>query len=109
MGAPRLESAIPRVLLSVRSWVFLLCVAGGAGQVLSAPKLNAPTSLNATAVSISQINLTWTDTNKTEKGYRIKRSLSSGSGFSRASSHSASFAASSAFISNAPCSAVSRP
>ena len=39
--------------------------------------LAAPTNLSATAVSSSQINLTWTDTNSgknNESGYSIERS-----------------------------------
>src|SRR5439155_21521922 len=33
-----------------------------------------PTSLSATAVSSSQINLTWTDNSLSESGYRIEQS-----------------------------------
>src|SRR5436190_22358576 len=36
--------------------------------------LSAPTSLTATAVSSSQINLTWTDTSASESGYKIEQS-----------------------------------
>ncbi len=36
--------------------------------------LNSPTALTATAVSSSQINLTWTDTSASESGYRIEQS-----------------------------------
>jgi hypothetical protein len=36
--------------------------------------LKAPTSLGATAVSSSQINLTWTDNSLAEDGYRIEQS-----------------------------------
>jgi hypothetical protein len=43
--------------------------------------LSPPTSLTASAASSSQINLTWIDTNSTETGYLIERSLSSSSGF----------------------------
>jgi len=48
--------------------------------------LVAPTNLNAVAVSSSQINLTWTDTNSgktNESGYSIERSLSPTSGFAQ--------------------------
>ena len=48
--------------------------------------LAAPTNLSATAVSSSQINLTWTDTNSgktNESGYSIERSLSPTSGFAK--------------------------
>jgi fibronectin type 3 domain-containing protein len=34
----------------------------------------APTSLTATAVSLSQINLTWADTSSNESGFKIERS-----------------------------------
>jgi hypothetical protein len=36
--------------------------------------LNSPTSLSATAVSSSQINLTWTDNSSSELGYKIEQS-----------------------------------
>src|SRR5207244_249 len=36
--------------------------------------LSAPTSLTATAVSSSQINLTWTDNSASETGYKIEQS-----------------------------------
>jgi hypothetical protein len=55
-----------------------LCLAAG---VASAAGLSAPTNLTATAVSSSQINLTWSDSNTTENGFTIERSLQSGSGF----------------------------
>jgi len=43
--------------------------------------VNAPFSLVATAVSSSQINLGWNDTNPTSTWYSIERSLTSSSGF----------------------------
>ena len=46
-----------------------------------ASPVSAPTSLAASAVSSSQINLTWVDTNSNETGYLVERSLSSSSGF----------------------------
>src|SRR5262249_59704974 len=36
--------------------------------------LKAPTGFSVTAVSSSQINLTWTDNSLTESGYRIEQS-----------------------------------
>lgn len=39
---------------------------------------NAPSNMNATAVSSSQINLTWNDNSADEIGFRIYRSLGSG-------------------------------
>ncbi len=36
--------------------------------------LNSPTSLTATAVSSSQINLTWSDNSSSESGYKIEQS-----------------------------------
>ena len=45
----------------------------------------APTSLSATAVSTSQINLNWQDNSSNESGFKIERSLSSSSGFSQIS------------------------
>ena len=43
-------------------------------ETLAAPALpNAPTGLNATAVSKSQINLSWTDNAGNETGFRIER------------------------------------
>ncbi len=44
--------------------------------------LMAPTSLAATAVSSSQIDLTWFDASSSESGFQIERSLTTGSGFS---------------------------
>jgi len=41
----------------------------------------APTSLVATAINSSQINLTWVDNSNNETGFQIERSLTAGSGF----------------------------
>jgi len=40
---------------------------------------NAPTSLNATLVSPSQVNLSWTDNATNESGYKIERKTANGS------------------------------
>ena len=64
-----------------RAFVFTflgLCFAGG---VASAAGLLAPTSLTATAVSSSQIDLSWSDPNTNETGFTIERSVLAGSGF----------------------------
>lgn len=42
-----------------------------------------PSGLGATAVSSSQINLAWTDNSADETGFKIERSLSSGSGYTQ--------------------------
>ena len=42
----------------------------------------APSGLSAVAVSNNQINLVWTDNAANETGFKIERSLTSGSGFS---------------------------
>ena len=44
-------------------------------------RLPAPTGLIATAVSKTQINLTWVDQSNNESGFRIERSTVSGSGY----------------------------
>lgn len=44
--------------------------------------INAPSSLTATAVSISQINLAWTDNSTGETGFKIYRATGSCSGLS---------------------------
>jgi len=44
--------------------------------------LSPPTNVSATAVSSSQINLSWTDNESTESAYLVKRSTSSGGTYS---------------------------
>jgi hypothetical protein len=51
-----------------------------AGSAFAVP-ISPPTSLSASAVSSSQINLAWVDTNSNESNYYVERSLSSTSGF----------------------------
>ncbi len=43
--------------------------------VVTPPPPSAPIDLTATAISASQVNLTWTDTAATESGFRIERAL----------------------------------
>jgi fibronectin type 3 domain-containing protein len=56
-----------------------------AGSAFALP-ISPPTSLTATAVSSSQINLAWADTNSNESNYFVERSLSSTSGFTQIAS-----------------------
>jgi titin len=52
-----------------------------ANATTPAASIAAPTGLTATAVSSSQIDLTWVDNASNEDGYKVERSLTSGSGF----------------------------
>ena len=54
----------------------------GKGKGSSNSILVAPSSLTASALSYSQIKLTWPDTNKSETGYAIERKLSTSANFS---------------------------
>lgn len=67
------RAAVSRVL------TFLFLCVGSAG-VASAADLIAP-SLSASAVSSSQINLSWADPNNSDTGLTVQRSLSAASGF----------------------------
>ena len=51
---------------------------GKEGQYCSTAPPAAPTGLAATAVSSSQINLTWTDSDNTEQGFKIERCTGAG-------------------------------
>jgi hypothetical protein len=51
---------------------------GKEGQYCSTTPPAAPTGLTATAVSSSQINLTWTDSDNTEQGFKIERCTGAG-------------------------------
>src|SRR3989442_5479899 len=46
----------------------------------AAPQLNAPSSLNAVAVSDSQVNVSWQDNSPNETGFEIHRSTSGPNG-----------------------------
>jgi fibronectin type 3 domain-containing protein len=63
-----------------RALIFVCLCVGFAG-VSAAADLLAPTSLAASAVSSSQINLSWVDPNTTETGVVVERSLLATSGF----------------------------
>ena len=52
----------------------------------------APTNLLATPASATTVNLAWTDNANNEQGFRIERSLTSGSGFSEIASVGANVA-----------------
>src|SRR5690242_8452561 len=75
-------SASTRMARVGASAALFLILAGGAFAVPVSP----PTSLTATAVSSSQINLAWADTNSNESNYFVERSLSSTSGFTQIAS-----------------------
>ncbi len=51
------------------------------GTTQACPPPVAPTGLSATAISASQINLSWTDNAGDESGYRVERSLNGTSGW----------------------------
>ncbi|PYJ65066.1 MAG: hypothetical protein DME76_18780 [Verrucomicrobia bacterium] len=67
-------------LLDGTQYYYKVCASNSAGdspfsnEVNGITTLRSPTSLTATAVSSSQINLTWTDNSLTESGYRIEQS-----------------------------------
>src|SRR5262249_14415895 len=67
-------------LLDGTQYYYKVCSYNSAGnssfsnEVSGITTLSAPTSLTATAVSSSQINLTWTDNSASESGFRIEQS-----------------------------------
>jgi Fibronectin type III domain/Beta-propeller repeat len=69
------RTRIPRSVAFLAA--FLLFV-----PVVRAQSVSPPT-LTATALSSSQIKLSWSDPNRNETGYEVERSLSSTSGFTR--------------------------
>ena len=62
------------------SYYYRVCATNSAGdsaysnEISGITPLSIPTSLSATAVSSSQINLTWTDNSSSESGYTIEHS-----------------------------------
>ena len=62
------------------SYYYRVCATNSAGdsaysnEISGITPLSIPTSLSATAVSSSQINLTWTDNSSSESGYKIEQS-----------------------------------
>src|SRR5712692_3439890 len=60
------------------AWVLLL-----ASGIAYAQVPTAPTNLSATAVSTTQINLSWTDTSNNEASFKIERKTGSGGTYSQ--------------------------
>jgi hypothetical protein len=61
-----------------------LCQATFDNVTITQPTVpNAPSALTATAVSASQINLSWTDNSSNETGFRIERKTGSGGSWSQ--------------------------
>jgi fibronectin type III domain protein/beta-propeller repeat-containing protein len=69
--------------------VFAAAFLGFFARSVGAAPVSPPTSLTATALSSSQIRLTWTDPNNNEEAYFVERSLSSTSGFTQIASAAA--------------------
>ena len=67
-------------LLDGTQYYYKVCATNSAGdspfsnEVNGITTLKSPTALTATAVSSSQINLTWTDNSASESGYKIEQS-----------------------------------
>jgi hypothetical protein len=67
-------------LLDGTQYYYKVCATNSAGDSAFSNEVNGittmrvPTGLSATAVSSSQINLTWTDNSLSESGYRIEQS-----------------------------------
>jgi len=70
-----------RILLFPLVLLAVVVTLASAHLVVEAASLTAPTSLAASAVSGSQLNLAWVDTTKSETGFQVERSLSATSGF----------------------------
>ena len=58
------------------------CSSSATSSIVVNPIINAPSSLTATAVSTSQINLSWVDNSTNNTSFRIERALNVGGPFS---------------------------
>jgi titin len=76
-------------LLDGTQYYYKVCATNSAGdspfsnEVNGITPLRAPTSLTATIVSRTQVNLTWTDNSRTETAYLIERKATSGGNYSQ--------------------------
>ena len=75
MGPLLLILSSTAMLLVIAAMVSLATIGASA-----APQLNAPSSLNAVAVSDSQVNVSWQDNSPNETGFEIHRSTSGPNG-----------------------------
>jgi titin len=70
-------------------YYYRVCATNSAGdsafsnEVNGTTPLATPTSLTATIVSTTQVNLTWTDNSRTETAYLIERKATSGGNYSQ--------------------------
>ena len=76
-------------LLDGTQYYYKVCAYNSAGnspfsnEVNGTTALASPTSLTATVVSISQVNLNWTDNSRTETAYLIERKATSNGNYSQ--------------------------
>src|SRR5207247_2530121 len=75
MGPLLLILSSTPILLVIAAMVSLATIGASA-----APQLNTPSSLNAVAVSDSQVNVSWQDNSPNETGFEIHRSTNGPSG-----------------------------